>query len=225
MAYPVIRPLREPLPWPAAQSAQTIMHRRPHVVRTHPPSRPRPQPMNRPSPKYRFRPRNSQIPTTPEIMKSTAWEDAIQTDDHERRITAQAVLGAENACGSGLRFLAHGFDVVVADVLTPSTAAICRRNSPRAGSFTFWPAWTKHTAGPQRRRCGLPTRNSISSIDGTTPIPVRKSASALSVVASVARTAAVVRRFPASARAAGPVHATFRYLAGVLGTREGMRWA
>ena len=45
--------------------------------------------------------------------------------------TAQAALGAENACGLGRRFLAYGFDVVIADVLTPSTAAIYRRHLPR----------------------------------------------------------------------------------------------
>jgi predicted kinase len=44
--------------------------------------------------------------------------------------TAQAVLGAENACGLAQRFLAHGFDVVVADVLTPHIAAIYRRDLP-----------------------------------------------------------------------------------------------
>ena len=41
--------------------------------------------------------------------------------------TAQAALGAENACGLARRFLANGFDVVVADVLTPATTEIYRR--------------------------------------------------------------------------------------------------
>jgi len=45
--------------------------------------------------------------------------------------TAQAALGAENACGLGRRFVAGGFDVVIADVLTPSTAAIYRRELPK----------------------------------------------------------------------------------------------
>jgi predicted kinase len=44
--------------------------------------------------------------------------------------TAQAALGAENACGLAQRFLAHGFDVVVVDVLTAHTAAIYRRELP-----------------------------------------------------------------------------------------------
>jgi len=44
--------------------------------------------------------------------------------------TAQAALSAQNACGLALRFLAHGFDVVLADVLTPRTAEIYRRMLP-----------------------------------------------------------------------------------------------
>ena len=44
--------------------------------------------------------------------------------------TAQAALGAENACGLARRFLANGFDVVLADVLTPATTEIYRRELP-----------------------------------------------------------------------------------------------
>jgi predicted kinase len=43
---------------------------------------------------------------------------------------AQAALGAENACGLARRFLANGYDVVIADVLTPTTAEIYRREMP-----------------------------------------------------------------------------------------------
>jgi predicted kinase len=43
---------------------------------------------------------------------------------------AQAVLGAEQACGLARRFLARGFDVVIADVLTPGTAAVYREELP-----------------------------------------------------------------------------------------------
>jgi hypothetical protein len=44
--------------------------------------------------------------------------------------TAQAALGAQNACGLARRFATHGFDVVIVDVLTPTTAAIYRAELP-----------------------------------------------------------------------------------------------
>jgi predicted kinase len=44
--------------------------------------------------------------------------------------TAQAALGAENTCALAQRFVAHGFDVVIADVLTPHTTSIYRRMLP-----------------------------------------------------------------------------------------------
>jgi len=40
---------------------------------------------------------------------------------------AQRVLGAANACGLAQRFTAAGFDVAIADVVTPATAPIYRR--------------------------------------------------------------------------------------------------
>ena len=43
---------------------------------------------------------------------------------------AQAALGAQNACGLARRFRADGFDVVLADLLTPATAEIYRRELP-----------------------------------------------------------------------------------------------
>ncbi|HEV7964342.1 MAG TPA: hypothetical protein VGP57_17510 [Actinoplanes sp.] len=43
---------------------------------------------------------------------------------------AQARLGAENACGLAQRFTANAFDVVIADVVTPETAAIYREQLP-----------------------------------------------------------------------------------------------
>lgn len=38
----------------------------------------------------------------------------------------QAILGATNACAVGRNFISAGFDVVIADVLTPATAAVYR---------------------------------------------------------------------------------------------------
>jgi predicted kinase len=43
---------------------------------------------------------------------------------------AQLLLGATNACALGRNFLAAGFDVVIADVVTPDTAAVYRRELP-----------------------------------------------------------------------------------------------
>jgi predicted ATPase len=40
---------------------------------------------------------------------------------------AQLLLGATNACALGRNLLAVGFDVVIADVVTPDTAAVYRR--------------------------------------------------------------------------------------------------
>lgn len=42
----------------------------------------------------------------------------------------QRRLGASNACALGRRFLAAGFDVAIADVLTPETAAVYREQLP-----------------------------------------------------------------------------------------------
>lgn len=42
----------------------------------------------------------------------------------------QQLLGVENTCALGRRFLAAGFDVVVADVVTPLTALTYRRELP-----------------------------------------------------------------------------------------------
>jgi hypothetical protein len=44
--------------------------------------------------------------------------------------TAQAALAAENACGLAQRFQIRGFDVVIADVLTPATSMIYRQELP-----------------------------------------------------------------------------------------------
>ncbi|WP_431873735.1 hypothetical protein [Micromonospora marina] len=44
--------------------------------------------------------------------------------------TAQAALAAENSCGLAQRFQAHGFDVVIVDVLTPATSIIYRQHLP-----------------------------------------------------------------------------------------------
>lgn len=52
---------------------------------------------------------------------------------HEWRGPAGAVqrrLGAVNACALGRRFLAAGFDVTIADVVTPETAAVYREELP-----------------------------------------------------------------------------------------------
>lgn len=43
---------------------------------------------------------------------------------------AQQRLGVQNACGLARRFAAHGFDVVIADVLTPGTALLYRAQLP-----------------------------------------------------------------------------------------------
>ncbi|TNM61509.1 hypothetical protein FHN55_16890 [Streptomyces sp. NP160] len=45
---------------------------------------------------------------------------------------AQALLGASGACALGRGFVEAGFDVVVADVLTPATAAVYRVGLPGA---------------------------------------------------------------------------------------------
>lgn len=42
----------------------------------------------------------------------------------------QRRLGASNACALGRRFLAAGFDVTIADVLTPETAVVYREQLP-----------------------------------------------------------------------------------------------
>ncbi len=43
---------------------------------------------------------------------------------------AQQRLGVENACGLGCRLHASGFEVIIADVLTPATTALYRRLLP-----------------------------------------------------------------------------------------------
>lgn len=43
---------------------------------------------------------------------------------------AQQRLGVENSCGLARRFRRQGFDVVLADVLTPATAALYREMLP-----------------------------------------------------------------------------------------------
>jgi predicted kinase len=43
---------------------------------------------------------------------------------------AQLLLGATNACALGRNFRDAGFDVVIADVVTPETAAVYRRELP-----------------------------------------------------------------------------------------------
>ncbi len=43
---------------------------------------------------------------------------------------AQQRLGAENACGLARRFHEHGFNVIIADVLTPDTLQLYRQQLP-----------------------------------------------------------------------------------------------
>src|SRR5258707_4608822 len=44
---------------------------------------------------------------------------------------AQQRLGVENACGLARRFHEHGFEVIIADVLTPDTLHLYRQQLPR----------------------------------------------------------------------------------------------
>ena len=44
---------------------------------------------------------------------------------------AQQRLGAENACGLARSFHEHGFEVIIADVLTPGTLQLYRQQLPR----------------------------------------------------------------------------------------------